>query len=236
MTWVEKFRIPFATQSHKNAVISVFERDYTGTLQVLTAGDTPFETSEDSDEDVFKPVRSQTGTLRVSQHYGNENEKDLIEKIMPTTNTSNLIRLTIDNVLQWQGFLQANMFTQSWNDVTKIIEIPTISILGALEYINIPEQIAGIYKPFAWYLYNGLQELGDSYFFTEIHLIDDAATINASWFCQRVSSMLFFEQEQVQNVGTTITVLQGKNYREVLEQTLQLFGLTIREQATKLYI
>ena len=236
MTWVEKFRIPFATLTKKSAVVSIYERDYTGTLQVLTAGDTPFETSEDSDEDVFKPVRSQTGTLRISQHYGDESEKDLIEKIMPTTNTSNLIRLTVDDVVQWQGFLQANMFTQSWNDVTKIIEIPTISILGALEYINIPEQVAGIYKPFAWYLYNGLQELGDSYFFTEIHLIDDAATINVSWFCQRVSSMLFFEQEQVQNVGTTITVLQGKNYREVLEQTLQLFGLTIREQATKLYI
>lgn len=236
MTWVEKFRIPFATHSNKSAVVSIYERDYTGTLQVLTAGDTPFETSEESDEDVFKPMRSQTGTLRVLQHYGNESEKDLIEKIMPKTNTSNLVRLTIDDVVQWQGFLQANMFTQSWNDVTKIIEIPTISILGALEYINIPEQVAGIYKPFAWYLYNGLQELGDASFFTEIHLIDDVATLNASWFCQRVSSMLFFDQEQVQDVGSTITVLQGKNYREVLEQSLKLFGLTIREQATKLYI
>ena len=52
-------------RSHTTYVLNVYDANYSGTPVQLKGGSEPFTTEEDADEDLFKPVRTQSGTFRV---------------------------------------------------------------------------------------------------------------------------------------------------------------------------
>ena len=83
----------------------------TGTPVPLMGGAQPFTTQESDDEDMFCPIRTQSGYLRII-----DNGKDAVgsafdwKDLIPATDTSRPVTLTANGTVVWQGFMQAQDF------------------------------------------------------------------------------------------------------------------------------
>jgi hypothetical protein len=111
-------------------MVYVYEQ-VSGTLVTLTGSDEPFETSEDDSDDIFTPIRHQTGYLRVVDETANGN---LMETMMPINNTEKMVCLYTgtwdadfttftDGSLKWQGFLCAELlflFSETCKEARRI--------------------------------------------------------------------------------------------------------------------
>ena len=78
-------------------MIYIWEQNYSGSITTLTGAAEPFVTQEDSSDDIFTPVRGQTGTLRVIDETNNSS---LLETLIPQNNTQKLITLVSGT---WSG-------------------------------------------------------------------------------------------------------------------------------------
>lgn len=86
----------------------------TGAAIPLKGGAEPFVTQEDSSDNMFTPVRTQTGYLRIvddgKDANGNALEADWWKDLIPATDTSRPVTLTAGGTTIWQGFMQAQDF------------------------------------------------------------------------------------------------------------------------------
>lgn len=90
----------------------------TGAAVPLKGGAQPFTTEEDGDEDMFKPIRTQSGYIRIMDD-GRDYNGNVIDAtmganwwqdLMPATDTSRPVTLTANGTVVWQGFMQAQNF------------------------------------------------------------------------------------------------------------------------------
>ena len=109
-----RWKIPFKTlRSNELLTVNIYDSTFSGEAMVLRGAAEPFETQEEGGDDLFTPVRLQSGYLRIVDNgFAADgvtafNWRDFI----PTTDTDRPVTLTdaSDNVL-WQGFLQAQNF------------------------------------------------------------------------------------------------------------------------------
>ena len=110
-----RWQIPFKSlRSGETYTVNIHDANYTGTPVTLKGGADPFSTQEDDDDDLFTPIRTQSGYIRIvddgfaadgSTPY---NWKDLL----PLTDTDRPVTLTVEgsNTPVWQGFMQAQNF------------------------------------------------------------------------------------------------------------------------------
>lgn len=83
----------------------------TGSAIPLKGGAQPFTTQEDNSDDLFTPVRTQSGYLRIVDDGldANGNAFDW-KNILPETDTSRPVTLTAGGTTLWKGFMQAQDF------------------------------------------------------------------------------------------------------------------------------
>ncbi len=109
-----RWRIPFKPlRSNETYTVNIHDANYSGTPVTLKCGGDPFSTQEDDDDDLFTPIRTQSGYIRIvddgfaadgSTPY---NWKDLL----PLTDTDRPVTLTnAGGTIVWQGFMQAQNF------------------------------------------------------------------------------------------------------------------------------
>ena len=95
----------------------------------------PIETSEDTEEDIFKPVRTQTGYLRMISM-----DMATWRSFIPSGATSEPVTLTktVDQVSEivWQGYVQTRTYGMSYPATYEEIELPLICPLGALDALD----------------------------------------------------------------------------------------------------
>lgn len=152
------WQIPFKSlRSGTLYTVNIYDADYTGsTPVVLKGGAQPFTTQEDDNEDLFTPVRTQTGYLRIvddgKDAGGNAFDwKDII----PETDTSRPVTLTHtesgQTVTDWQGFMQAQDFGNTLYGNPQEREFPVQCPLSVTECTDINYQQKEI-KNFAYLL------------------------------------------------------------------------------------
>ena len=114
--WQIKF---VSLRSHTTYVLNVYDANYSGTPVQLKGGSEPFTTEEDADEDMFKPVRTQSGTFRVVDDGKDANGNTLsaansLKAMLPNTDTDRPVQLTKKVgdtwVVLWMGYMQAQNF------------------------------------------------------------------------------------------------------------------------------
>lgn len=110
--WQIKFKSLRAANGNEDYTVSIYDSDYTGDPITLKGGAEPFVTQEDDDEDIFTPVRTWSGYIRIlddgKDANGNAfNWKDLV----PSTDVDRPVTLTSGNFVLWQGFMQAQNFS-----------------------------------------------------------------------------------------------------------------------------
>lgn len=120
----------------------------TGAAIPLKGGAQPFVTQEDDSEDMFTPVRTQSGYLRMVDNGVGADNHVLVDgwwkTLVPATDTSRPVTLTgVDNNgnslgVLWQGFLQAQTFSGELYGNPQEREFPVQCALAALGGIDIP--------------------------------------------------------------------------------------------------
>ena len=226
MAWNVRWQVQFRSLRGVNYTVNISEQGWTGGVTQLTPSDQPFTTQEDDDDDVFKPIRAQSGYLRVIDATG-----DLLESLMPENNTQRLVQLMMGTAIRWQGFLQADAYTQPWLEGKVEIELPLKSVLGALEDVVI-ENISYERKTIAEVFvdaFNALDVMPVNWY-----LMTDLAP--ASFWYTYLNTGIFASQQEVCNEGTTETITQGDTYADAISKILSLFGLQLREFTTNIYI
>lgn len=115
--WQVKFKSLRADELY---TVSIYDDNYVGEPVQLTGAAQPFSTDEDDTEDMFAPVRTQSGYLRIVDD-GTVNWRDII----PTTDVDRPVVLTDSGGnVRWQGFMQAQNFGAELYGVPQEREFP----------------------------------------------------------------------------------------------------------------
>lgn len=93
----------------------------------------PFETDEDSDTDMFLPVRTQVGTISMVAM-----DASSWRSFIPVNATDKPVTLTdSQGTVVWQGYLQPDTYGTTFPATYEDVELPVIDILGTLESFDV---------------------------------------------------------------------------------------------------
>jgi len=128
----------------------------TGAAIPLKGGSQPFVTQEDDSEDMFTPIRTQTGYICIvddgKDYNGNALGADWWKDMIPATDTSRPVSLTDGNGnVVWQGFMQAQTFSGVLYGGTQEREFPVQCVLSVLATTQISTNVT-VYRNFAYLL------------------------------------------------------------------------------------
>lgn len=118
-----------------------------GTAIPLKGAAQPFTTREDNDEDIFVPVRTQSGYIRIVDDGkdANGNAWSNWADLIPATDTERPVTLThVENgitVTDWQGFMQMQTFDGPIYSGPTEREFPVQCMLAALDSIPVDTNI-----------------------------------------------------------------------------------------------
>lgn len=199
----------------------------TGTAVELKGGAQPFTTQEDDTDDMFTPVRTQTGYIRiVDDGYAADGVTAFDWRdLMPSTGTERPVILShVDGgntYVDWQGFMQAQNFSGVLYGGTQEREFPVWCVLSAMQEMPLdttfsdPKSFAYILYYFFFVLYhNYTPQFGNLWFHGGI----DARV----WLSKRVDWRNFFDSENV---------AQYNSY-QVLEEICRFWGWSCRVLGT----
>ena len=92
----------------------------------------PFDTQEDSDTDVYIPVRTQSGSVRLQS-----TDLSTWRSLIPSGALAEPVTLSQGNTIMWQGYIQTGTFGMSYPAIYEVIELPVVCPLGVLECIQV---------------------------------------------------------------------------------------------------
>ena len=196
----------------------------------LKGGSQPFVTEEDSDEDMFTPIRTQTGYLRIIDDGKDADGysfdwKDLI----PATDTSRPVILShVENnqtVIDWQGFMQAQDFGNTLYGNPQEREFPIqgiINVVGTTDF----DASAGIMTVAAVIneIFRDIPLV--KYYFQNEHVID--------WFTKKFDPSVYGNIKKDPLTGVQ-TFEPYYDRARVLEDLCHFFGYTCRQVGTDIY-
>ncbi len=234
MTWNIHYTIPFMSREGHSYTVNVYEWDYVGDIVTLTGASEPFVTQEDDDSDIFTPVRTQTGYIRVIDTTGGT----LLEDMMPANNIERPVLLMEGGKIRWQGFLTAQAYSQPWDNHRNKISFAVASLLEALDSVDTPTSYVGRTLPLSQLLSDAIYKLGrgaSSVFAIDEVLMSDLNDPVGMFDCT-LDFGTFVDSEEIVNEGQTVERRAGQSYKECIESICALFGVSMREDGTTIYV
>ncbi len=133
MAFQRHYIIPFKSfRQGTDYRLCIWEDGYTGDEVTLEPAADPFTTEEDGDEDVFTPVRTQTGTIRILD-TGEVNWRS----IMPLNDLQKPVTLEVMDTPVWAGYLQSENYDGVLYGNPQERELPVQCPLSILEAIQV---------------------------------------------------------------------------------------------------
>ena len=234
-----KWQIPFASLSGTLYRIDIYAEGYSGDPIQLTAGESPFVTEEDSSEDFFAPIRTQTGSIQVCTRKPDGTMLTL-DEILPANNIDHPVRLLnisdpSNHVIEWQGFLSCEAYSQNYTAIPENLTLSVISVLEAMDSVQLDQTRSSGLATIAAATYNALNEIvvqSGMDFFTHIRYS------MTSWriFNKYIDQTVFFERKEYDNENSTTYIVSGLSAKAALDRLCTFMGWTAREQGTQLYL
>ena len=218
--WQVKFK---SLRANELYTVNIYDSNYSGQPVQLIGAAEPFVTEEDTNEDMFAPVRTQSGYIRIVDD-GTINWRTII----PTTDIDRPVILTDSNGnVKWQGFMQAQNFGAELYGNPQERELPIqcgLSVVSRYDTSIYNKRI----QNFAYLL----QEIIDA-----IPQISRPKTIVVqggddakTWLLKRIDWYNMLEED-------SDFVLQGKyDLMECLEQMCKFWGWCARTYGETLYL
>lgn len=186
----------------------------------------PFVTQEDDDEDMFTPIRTQSGYLRIVDDgsVAGFNWKDLV----PLTAFGKPVALMDGNTVVWQGYIQTQTFSGELYGGTQEREYPVICPLSVLEAKE-PSVLERDTKSFAYLLWTilsaaqttGIVEFDNIYF--------QGGADARTWLQTKIDWKNFHSTDSDGVVSAKYSMYQ------ILEDVCTFWGWTCRTQGKDVY-
>lgn len=203
-----------------------------GTAIKLKGGAQPFTTEEDSDEDPFKPVRTQTGYFRiVDDNYdaeGNNMGDGWWKDLIPATDTERPVTLYNGSTVIWQGFMQAQNFGGTLYGNPQEREFPVQCILSVLGTYKASTSESGM-KNFAWLLKWLLVDNLPSAQRPTAFYVQGGADARA-WLLKRFDWMNFMREVEDNDIESAYS------HYDILEDMCKFWGWTCRVYRKSVYL
>lgn len=232
MAWYTKWRLAFRSILDESYEIDIMTTTYVAENDIvnLTGTDNPFETQEDDSDDVFKPIRGQTGKINIVT-----NDQTLLPSIMPTSDIEKRVEVKKNNRLVWRGYISSQAYSQPLDSSYVKITIPVKSVLSTLDAVE-----------FTGY-YGKTMDVGDAiknlfqlagitlntdasmYFQTELY---DTTDYLHSIICTTV----FYNLSTYISGTERFQYAEPMNCYEVLSALMRPFGLCVREYHGNFYV
>lgn len=204
----------------------------TGAAIPLKGGAQPFTTEEANDEDMFTPIRTQSGYLRIVDDgrdaNGNALEADWWKDLIPATDTSRPVTLSHSEggqtVVDWQGFMQAQTFSGALYGDPQEREFPVQCVLSSLSKYDIPTNETAL-RNFAYLLRLFITSSG----ITVNNVIVQGGADAQQWMLTMVDWRNFM------NTGKQEYTAKYKFY-DILEDICRFWGWTCRTWRQNIYL
>ena len=215
--------------------VNIYDANYSGNPIPLKPGANTFTTDEDMDEDLFTPVRTQTGYLRIiddgKDANGNAfNWKDLV----PANGTDHPVTLTHTEgnttIIDWQGFMQAQNFSGVLYGNPQEREFPVQCGLAALNgeqtnYNNGLQNFAFVIKEVC----DIIASKSGNVIAIDTSMIQGGADAR-QWLLNRIDWMMFATEDSDGELQAKNTLI------DVLNDVCQFWGWTARTKGKTFYL
>lgn len=233
MSWILTHQCRFQSRTHQQYCVNISKQSDTSVqVKQLTGSEHPFTTSEANGDDIFMPVRQQTGHLRILDNSGGT----LVDELLPENNTQKMVTLVnlTTGATEWIGFLAAEVFTQPWSNELTELELTVRSALACLSDVTMQTAVTGTNR-LAMLVHNAFTSMfGEGQVpFTHVLMMDDFF-YNYDALLIRANFELFYKKETIKNDNTETVIKVGRSYKDALEALCATFGMTLRQQGTTL--
>ena len=211
----------------------------TGAAIPLKPGAQPFVTEEDSDEDMFTPIRTQTGYLRIMDDNRDSNG-DLIKPsdptnwwkdLIPATDTARPVTLTHQSggstIVDWQGFMQAQDFGNTLYGNPQEREFPIQCVLSVTQGTDINYQQTQI-QNFAYLLKQVVDSIPSAQRPTSFMI--QGGTDAQAWLLKKIDWQNFVSEDGDGNLTARYSMY------DCLEDMCRFWGWTARTKGSTLYL
>jgi len=232
-----RWQIPFVSIQGVHYRVDIYDEG-TFTPVQLTAGQTPFVTSEDSSDDFFAPVRTQTGTLQICTKIPRGGTLSLND-ILPANNIDRPVRLVSiaannAETIEWQGFLSCEAYNQDYIGIPQILDIPVISVLEAMDSVPLNQLrshgLVRVREALKLAMDEMILQSGMDFYTYVNHSTTSYQILN-----KYIDQTIFFEQKEYNNENSTTYIVSGLSAKKALEIVAKYMGWVVREQGTKIY-
>jgi hypothetical protein len=227
------WQIPFKSlRGNTDYCVNIIDAAYSGSPVVLKGAAQPFTTDEDSNEDMFTPIRTQSGYLRIVDDGKDASGNAFNWKtFIPSTDTSRPVTLTkkVGTAWQivWQGFMQTQNFGHRLYGNPQEMEFPVQCCLSVLNSMEVSTEATQLHN-FAWILYNFLVTNMPEHAFTQF-VVQGGADAQA-WLLKKVDWQTFLRETEENDLEPAYT------HYEVIEDVCRFWGWTIRTKGQTVYL
>lgn len=216
------WKIPFKSlRAGTDYTVNIYDANFSGTAVVLKGGAQPFTTQEDDNEDMFTPIRTQSGYIRILDD-GKDANGDVLsasddwKAMVPHTGTDRPVTLTAGGNVLWRGFMQPRNFGGVLYGNPQVREFPVQCQITSLNGFDIDPDDGDIVN-FGWLLYYIFSKTGTwaYFYFQGVDAISD-------WLQKKVTWLNFIEQDSNGNGRSKYDCYQ------ILEDICSFFGWTVR--------
>ena len=227
------WQIPFKSlRSGTDYCVNIIDASYSGDPIPLKGGAQPFTTEESTDEDMFIPIRTQSGYLRIADDGKDANGNAFSWKTMiPLTDTARPVTLTkkvgSSWVIVWQGFMQAQNFGHRLYGDPEEMEFPVQCCLSVLNSMEVSTSASEL-RSFAWILYNFLVTNMPEHAFTSF--VVQGGYDAQAWLLKKLDWQTFLRETSDNDLEPAYT------HYEVIEDICRFWGWTIRTKGQVVYL
>ena len=224
------WKIPFKSlRSGTVYTVNIYDDSYTGTAVVLKGGAQPFTTQEDTANDFFVPVRTQSGYLRIVDDGLDANGNAWNWKtIIPETDTSRPVTLTnASNVVVWMGFMQAQDFGNVLYGNPQEREFPVQCPLTVTECTDINYQQTAI-QNFAYLLKQIIDSIPSTCRPSNVYL--QGGTDAQAWLLKCIDWQNFVNKNADDSLSARFNMYQ------CLEDMCRFWGWTARVHGVDMFL
>ena len=224
--WQIKFK---AIRSGTDYTVNIYDDTYSGSPLQLKGGAQPFTTQEDDNEDMFTPVRTQTGYFRIVDDGFLADGVTAFnwKTLLPSTDTDRPVTLTAGGVTLWQGFMQSQDFGSKLYGNPQERELPIHCPLTVTEGTDINYTQTEI-QNFAYLLKQIIDSIPATCRPTSVKVQGGADA--QAWLLKRIDWQNFCDIDNDGNLSARFNLFQ------CLEDICRFWGWTARIHRQTLYL
>jgi len=183
----------------------------------------PMETQEDADTDMFMPVRTQSGYVRMVAE-----DNTTWRQFIPSSAIAMPVKLYQGSTIRWQGYVQTGTYGTTYPAIYNEFELPLICGLSALDSFDVevtgPADMVTLGQ-LLYYIFSNLNGLSYTFYF---HASSSTDNDIRTWLGYKLSWRNFLTENGVE-LTSRFTCLG------LLQELCKFFGWTCRTSGAGVY-